>query len=310
MVITRSQRQNLPELPLNFHMPERRPRQPRQYPQPQPQPQPQPPVFQFNAVNAPQPAPQARPQRGRRRVVRAHEQEDVLFFADRPAVYDNEPRVPIRNANTLVSEARDWIQLARQHTRNGETELRHIENYKLNSPFTIFHEYVDNLNHLMNRIGSITTDANVLYAFASTILRPYFRGVYNWEHRQNMEDNLNNFDMAILGTLTNERLPIDNFNHYLSVFRWKDPENENRFSLLYYDPEHNCSVNPRLFQFHHYGEQLQQEGYTRVQMRGSYNKDDQANTEFNCGARCIAFLLTLLHHSDKTFEHIRVHPRQ
>ena len=158
-------------------------------------------------------------------------------------------------------------------------------------------------------MGSITTDANVIYAFASRNLSPYFRGIYNWEHRQNMLNNLHNYDMAILGTLTNDSLRIENFNHYLSVFRWRDPENQNRFTLLYYDPEHRCSVDHQLVQFHQYGEQLQQEGFTRVQMRGSYNKDDQANTEFNCGARCIAFLLTLLHHSDKMFEHIRVNPR-
>ena len=77
-------------------------------------------------------------------------------------------------------------------------------------------------------------------------------------------------------------------------------------SLLYYDPEHRVSD---LHQYHHYDATLQKEGFTRVQMRGSYNKDDQANTEFNCGARCIAFLLTVKHHSDKTFEHIRVVPR-
>jgi len=91
------------------------------------------------------------------------------------------------------------------------------------------------------------------------------------------------------------------------VMRWNDPENQNRVTLLYYDPEPSIDVIPI---FHNYNTTLQNEGFTRVQLRGSYNKDDEAKTEFNCGARCIAFLLTVLHHSDKAFEHVRVHPRQ
>ena len=330
MVTTRSKalaRNQVPqEQPLNFHFPERR--QPRRQPIPPPvqppiQPPVQPPrhnfpVFQFNALNAldaqlvPQPIPQpvippvqapAR-RRGRRRVLREHEQEDVLFFADRPPVLD--PPAPRRTPRMLVSEAMDWIQEGRNNARDNETEIRNLETYKRNSPFTIYHEYVDNLNHLMNRMGSITTDADVIYAFATRNLHPYFRGVYNWEHRQLMLDNLNNYDMAILGTLTNYGMRRHNFNHYVAVLRWRDPQQNNRMSLLYYDPEHRLA--PQI-QFHHFDNTLQQEGFTRVQMQGSYNKDDQAGTEFNCGARCIAFLLTVIHHSDKTFEHIRVNPR-
>ena len=85
---------------------------------------------------------------------------------------------------------------------------------------------------------------------------------------------------------------------FFAVMRWKDPEQINRMSLLYYDPEHMVS---NMHQFHHFDATLQQEGFTRVQMQGSYNKEDQA--------RCIAILLTVIHHSDKTFEHIRVVPR-
>ena len=189
MVITRSQaraRDEVPiEQPLNFHLPERR--QPRQ-PRPQQNPQPEP-------VNIPP------PRRGRPRVAREHEQEDVLFFADRPPVFD--APAPTRTPRRLVSEAMDWIRNARDYARDNETEIRNIENYKLNSPFTIFHEYVDNLNHLMNHMGSITTDADVIYAFASRNLRPYFRGIYNWNNIAVMLNNLHNYDMAILGTLTN-----------------------------------------------------------------------------------------------------------
>ena len=330
MVITRAKARAINEVPeeqpLNFHLPERQPRQPRPQQNPQPIahafqfnalnvlhahpvniPQPQP-VFQFNAVNEPHAEPvnipQPQPRRGRPRVAREHEQEDVLFFADRPPVFD--AHAPTRTPRRLVSEAMDWIKNARDYARDNETEIRNIENYKLNSPFTIFHEYVDNLNHLMNRMGSITTDADVIYAFASRNLRPYFRGIYNWNNRAVMLNNLHNYDMAILGTLTNYGVRRHDFNHYVAVMRWRDPQQNNRMSLLYYDPEHSVSD---LHQFHHFDATLQEEGFTRVQIRGSYNKDDQANTEFNCGARCIAFLLTVIHHSDKTFEHIRVVPR-
>ena len=95
-----------------------------------------------------------------------------------------------------------------------------------------------------------------------------------------MLNNLHNYDMAILGTLTNYGVQRHDFNHYVAVMRWKDPEQNNRMSLLYYDPEHRVGA---LHQFHNFDATLREEGFTRVQMRGSYNKDDQANTEFNSG---------------------------
>ena len=182
----------------------------------------------------------------------------------------------------------------------------------------IFHEYADNLSHLMNRMGLISAGAEVVYAFATRNLvyngRQYFSGLYNWDNRNIMLGNLGNYRMAILGTRYNRQIMNANpaklrvFNHYLAVFRWKDPEQDNRISLLFYDPE--PSISPTV---HHYLTTLAEEGYTRVQLLGTICKenrrihqlshDDEARVEYNCSARCIAFLLTVLHHGTKAFEH-------
>ena len=287
MVITRAQarlqNQNVPEIPLNFHLPERQPRQPRQQRQPrQPRPPPQPipppipppipnrnaPVFQFSALNVlhahpvyippappqpqpqPRPRPQPRPQgrRGRPRRVPEHEaEENLFFFPDNQPVLDQPILHPPPTEEELMIEPMRLVTEARENVRQNQTEIRHKETYKRNYPMVIFHEYADNLNHLMNRMGLISAGAQVLYAFATRNLvyngRQYFAGLYNWDNRNIMLDNLGNYRVAILGTRENTQLSNANraelkvFNHYLAVFRWKDPEQDNRISLLFYDPE-------------------------------------------------------------------------
>jgi len=82
-------------------------------------------------------------------------------------VLDQPILTPPATVEELMIEPKSFARDARRYVQQNQTEIRHKETYKRKYPMVIFHEYVDNLSHLMNRMGLISAGAEVVYAFAT-----------------------------------------------------------------------------------------------------------------------------------------------